>query len=281
MTTIEAKRNDEVSNDNKTGNNSVSVEILYKLAKKDISITPRAYMKVKSLEDPISFVSSLIIKIKSQSHNKADNIEISRNNRKNRNVGNPLLIADEELVVNLIKEEGLELINNSQTASETDSNNNINSSTNTNSIIPNKTNTSNPNNNTTNTTNSSYNNDNTNNSNTNNSNANNSDNSNSNIINSNTSNSSTNNDNAINSNTNNTDNNDITVCPEPNGDNISNIEVERVEGLENISPEIKNKFKRNEAIDSDVSFDGFEIIQDTSQQSYTSGEIGNLVTYFQ
>lgn len=41
-----------------------------------------------------------------------------------------------------------------------------------------------------------------------------------------------------------------------------------------------NKYKRNE-MEVTANFDGFEILQDTSKQSYTSGEISNLIDYFQ
>ena len=41
-----------------------------------------------------------------------------------------------------------------------------------------------------------------------------------------------------------------------------------------------HKYKRNE-MEVTANFDGFEILQDTSKQSYTSGEISNLIDYFQ
>lgn len=44
--------------------------------------------------------------------------------------------------------------------------------------------------------------------------------------------------------------------------------------------EAVNKYKRNE-MEVTANFDGFEILQDTSKQSYTSGEISNLIDYFQ
>lgn len=42
----------------------------------------------------------------------------------------------------------------------------------------------------------------------------------------------------------------------------------------------QHKYKRNE-MEVTANFDGFEILQDTSKQSYTSGEISNLIEYFQ
>ena len=42
----------------------------------------------------------------------------------------------------------------------------------------------------------------------------------------------------------------------------------------------KKKYKRNE-MEVNANFDNFKIIQDTSKKSYTSGEISNLVDYFQ
>ncbi len=47
-----------------------------------------------------------------------------------------------------------------------------------------------------------------------------------------------------------------------------------------VSEETKQKYKRN-LTDSKVNFDKFKVITDTSNKSYTSGEIGNLIEYFQ
>ncbi|MGL4670292.1 MAG: DNA-directed DNA polymerase II small subunit [Methanobacteriaceae archaeon] len=238
------------------------MEILYKLAKKNINITPRAYMKVKSLADPISFVSSLIVRIKSQNSNK--NTSTRDLSRKSGKTKHKLLIVDEELVINLMKEEGLELNNNQVNTgniSNTNTNNiNINLNTNAN----------------TNTNNSNI---------TNNGNLNRAARANTNGIDSN--NNYENNSIAVNNgnnksnNINDNNNNNNILSKDPNNENISNVKIERVEGTEAASVKVKNKFKRNDAINSNVNFDKFEIIQDTSQQSYTSGEIGNLVTYFQ
>ncbi|MDO5850051.1 MAG: DNA-directed DNA polymerase II small subunit [Methanobacteriaceae archaeon] len=48
----------------------------------------------------------------------------------------------------------------------------------------------------------------------------------------------------------------------------------------NYTDEVVHKYKRNE-MEVTANFDGFEILSDTSKQSYTSGEISNLIDYFQ
>ncbi|WP_297983632.1 DNA-directed DNA polymerase II small subunit [uncultured Methanobrevibacter sp.] len=55
--------------------------------------------------------------------------------------------------------------------------------------------------------------------------------------------------------------------------------VQTIEDTE-VSEETKQKYKRN-LTDSKVNFDKFKVITDTSNKSYTSGEIGNLIEYFQ
>ncbi len=47
-----------------------------------------------------------------------------------------------------------------------------------------------------------------------------------------------------------------------------------------VSKEVEVKYKRN-LTESKVSFDKFKVLKDTSNKSYTSGEIGNLIEYFQ
>ncbi len=47
-----------------------------------------------------------------------------------------------------------------------------------------------------------------------------------------------------------------------------------------VSEDVKKKYKRN-LTESKVNFDKFKVIKDTSNKSYTSGEIGNLIEYFQ
>jgi len=47
-----------------------------------------------------------------------------------------------------------------------------------------------------------------------------------------------------------------------------------------VSEDVKNKYKRNQ-METNVNFDNFKIITDTSKKSYTNGEIGNLIEYFQ
>ncbi len=47
-----------------------------------------------------------------------------------------------------------------------------------------------------------------------------------------------------------------------------------------VSDEIKHKYKRNDDVRT-ANFDKFKIIKDTSNQSYTDGDIDNLIKYFQ
>ena len=55
--------------------------------------------------------------------------------------------------------------------------------------------------------------------------------------------------------------------------------VVKIEDTE-VSKEVETKYKRN-LTESKVNFDKFKVLQDTSNKSYTSGEIGNLIEYFQ
>ncbi len=55
--------------------------------------------------------------------------------------------------------------------------------------------------------------------------------------------------------------------------------VVKIEDAE-VSKEVEVKYKRN-LTESKVNFDKFKVIKDTSNKSYTSGEIGNLIEYFQ
>ena len=51
--------------------------IIYKFAKKGINLSPEAYEKILNTEDPVSFSSSLIVKLKSNKHKKEDLISVS------------------------------------------------------------------------------------------------------------------------------------------------------------------------------------------------------------
>ena len=88
-----------------------------------------------------------------------------------------------------------------------------------------------------------------------------------------------------------TDNNQQTLTPkketevekpaEPEKEEVSKNEKFVNETIEKASQTIENtkvKFKRNEQ-KINVEYD-FEILQDTSKKSYTSGEVENLITYF-
>ena len=47
-------------------------EIIQKFAKKGINLSPNAYNKILSTEDPIDFSSALILKLKSKNNSKDD-----------------------------------------------------------------------------------------------------------------------------------------------------------------------------------------------------------------
>ncbi len=55
--------------------------------------------------------------------------------------------------------------------------------------------------------------------------------------------------------------------------------VVKIEDAE-VSKEVEVKYKRN-LTESKVNFDKFKVLKDTSNKSYTSGEIGNMIEYFQ
>ena len=60
---------------------------------------------------------------------------------------------------------------------------------------------------------------------------------------------------------------------------VASENVVRIEDTE-ISEDSKLKYKRN-LTESKVNFDKYKVLKDTSNKSYTSGEIGNLIEYFQ
>ena len=55
--------------------------------------------------------------------------------------------------------------------------------------------------------------------------------------------------------------------------------VVKIEDAE-VSKDVEIKYKRN-LTESKVNFDKYKVLKDTSNKSYTSGEIGNLIEYFQ
>ena len=66
--------------------------------------------------------------------------------------------------------------------------------------------------------------------------------------------------------------------PKPNTAYLSE-DVVRIKEAE-VSKDVEIKYKRN-LTESKVKFDKFKVLKDTSNKSYTSGEIGNLIEYFQ
>ena len=145
----------------------MSNKILLKFTKKGINLSPEAYQKIMSLDDPLDFSSNLIVKLKSDKYKKED-----------------LLSVSEEIVDNLINE------------SSSDSNSEENEKP----IIEEEDN--------------------------------------------------------------------IEETPSLNND----------ESVEKVLDTSKREFKRN-LQKTNIDYN-FEIIQDTSKKSYTSGELDNLITYF-
>ena len=67
--------------------------------------------------------------------------------------------------------------------------------------------------------------------------------------------------------------------PHANNPGYASEYVEKIEDTQ-VSKEVETKYKRN-LTESTVSFDRYKVLMDTSNKSYTSGEIGNLIEYFQ
>lgn len=67
--------------------------------------------------------------------------------------------------------------------------------------------------------------------------------------------------------------------PKPETTNYAREDVVIIKDAD-VSEDTKLKYKRN-LTESTVNFDKFKVIKDTSNQSYTSGDIGNLIEYFQ
>ena len=72
---------------------------------------------------------------------------------------------------------------------------------------------------------------------------------------------------------------ETSTSPQPETTNYSREDVVIIKDTE-VSEDTKMKYKRN-LTESKVSFDKFKVLKDTSNQSYTSGDIGNLIEYFQ
>ncbi len=69
------------------------------------------------------------------------------------------------------------------------------------------------------------------------------------------------------------------AIPQPETTNYSREDVVIIKDTD-VSEDTKMKYKRN-LTESTVNFDKFKVLKDTSNQSYTSGDIGNLIEYFQ
>ena len=71
----------------------------------------------------------------------------------------------------------------------------------------------------------------------------------------------------------------VKTAQKPKNPGYASEHVVKIEDTE-VSKEVEIKYKRN-LTESKVNFDKFKVLQDTSNKSYTSGEIGNLIEYFQ
>lgn len=80
----------------------MTTEVLFKFAKKDINLSPEAYELINRLEDPLDFSSSLIVRLKSQEFSKNDLISL-----------NPIIVEE------FIKTLGLGMSNDDNTEDST------------------------------------------------------------------------------------------------------------------------------------------------------------------
>ena len=174
-------------------------DIILKFAKKGINLSPDAYKKIISTEDPNDFSTSLILKLKTKNYSKNDFISLKG-----------------DIVNHYIKELGIKTKNENKKEI-----NNLNSLDNFNKEQP-KNNTitkEQPKNNT------------------------------------------------------------ITKEQPKKKENLINDEISNKNLIKINDKEVSPEFKRN-LTKPNVNYDNFEILKDLTNQSYTSGELNNLVTYF-
>lgn len=240
----------------------MTTEILFKFAKKNINLSPKAYQLINGLDDPLDFSSSLIVKLKSQKFSEDDksslNVQIVENFMKT--IGLDLNKENKDPNPNFQKT----LLNEKENLNSTELESNISILKNDN-ILP------------------------------------------SNKINKNISNNELNDikldntkldykSNNFKSDSTNINNNKININKlnniETNNLKLKNNKLNNI-GIDNFSNEIIDsnttekpkkiflsaKCKRN--LNPHTKDFNFKIIQDTTKKSYTSGEIGNLITYFQ
>ncbi|MCL2156889.1 MAG: DNA-directed DNA polymerase II small subunit [Methanobrevibacter sp.] len=164
----------------------MTVKILFKFVEKGINLSPDAYNKILTLNDPLNFTSSLIEQIENNENSNSD-----------------LVSLDESIIEEFIKKFGLDTSKRNNDESEIP---NLNGET----PIP-------------------------------------------------------------------TENNSISMEKKPHPTEIKPIPVEDTP-ITKENNSISKKIKRN-ILKPDMEYN-FEVIQDTSKKSYTSGEINNLITYF-
>ncbi|OQD59355.1 DNA polymerase II, small subunit [Methanobrevibacter arboriphilus JCM 13429 = DSM 1125] len=229
----------------------MTTEVLFKFAKKNINLSPEAYYLINNLDDPLDFSSSLIVKLKSQEFSKEDLVSLKA-----------------DIVEDFIKTLGLPIPNQNKDSnnpipnSQKTLNNNENSKSNTNKL-----------NTKLNTNKSNVNNLNTNKFNTKKFKTDKPDSKNFNLKSRSISPESQVQDfkadfdqiGSVEANSNNlkANSNDVNFNPK---DNVEKNRFSPSECKRNLNP-------------CNIDYN-YKVIQDTSKKSYTSGEIGNLITYF-
>ena len=235
----------------------MSTEILLKFVKKEINLSPGAYNKIINLKDPLDFSSSLIVKLKSQKYSKDD-----------------LVSLDESIVDEFIEKLGVESYENINKTDSSSSLKEFNPINKPKKDSPSLLKEFHPNNkpkkdsspllkefNTINKPDENH-----------------PSSLNPNVINKSEKN--------IGEKINRSDEKSIKNVSQSisdtkikiNDQSVANLNLNKVKEINDSIPPISNETKRN-LVEPNVEFD-FKVIQDTSKKSYTSGELSNLINYF-
>lgn len=227
----------------------MTTEVLFKFAKKNINLSPEAYYLINNLDDPLDFSSSLIVKLKSQEFSKEDLVSLRADIVEDfiKTLGLPIPNQNKDSDNPIPKSQ--KTLNNNEKSNANKLNNNLN--TRLNDKFNNKSNANNQNTN------------------------------------------------SLNNNkfeTKKTDSENFKLksssinlksqsCDsKPDFDQVDSVEA----NSNDINFNPKDNFEKNRFSPSECKRNlnpcnidyNYKVIQDTSKKSYTSGEIGNLITYF-